>query len=322
MFVTPIINYLKDDYGVFNRRYANLYSNDVIMNEQCFKLKYLTNDDAPKYDSFILGISQGQIINTLSFPNSNRWYNLSSMTFTPFEYLDTLKYLKKHNISVKNILIVLQPTMFFCTKKDADQDKIKYFMLTDFPYKYSEKLRFYLNYLFLSPSEQNKKIYTTDYQYKINLLKNGSFSGKKDLFKKNIKHKSPLQKPYDLGTYSNISTEMLLELKKIKKYCDKNNINLQIFITPDYYEMYKMYNKKDLQQFKDDLSEIVGFYDFSGINNISTNEGYYVNFDHFNAYVGDMIIKKIYTKNTPISDEISQFGKYHKQKNKGISYIR
>ena len=109
---------------------------------------------------------------------------------------------------------------------------------------------------------------------------------------------------------------MLEEIKKIRNYCKENNINLKIFITPDYYKMYEVYNKNDLKLFNEKLLEITDFYDFSGINHITINEKNYLNFDHFSAYIGDLIVKRIY-----FQKNFQDFGIYYPKKSR-ISNIQ
>lgn len=79
------------------------------------------------------------------------------MTVSPYEFIDTLNYLKKHDGKVKKILFHLQKDAAFMSREYAVNEKNKYFMLTGFPFKKSEKLKFYMDYLFLSPSLKLRK---------------------------------------------------------------------------------------------------------------------------------------------------------------------
>lgn len=307
----PIYNYFDDEYGVFGRRYNCLYSNDIFQNEQHFKLNRIVDKRLPACDSIIFGSSQAEAISTIKL--GRNWYNISAMTISPFEFIDSMEFLKSHNVEIKNVLFLIQPDVVFMGRKKSFSEKDKYFMLTGFPFKHIEKPRFYMNYLFMSPSQQNKDIYVMDYFFKIKELYDGSIVNKDDLGKIEHKNKNDMQKPSDLEYQPKMSEEVLFEMKKIRDYCISNNIDLKVLISPDYIKASESYDKQEFAKFKKELAKIMPFYDFSGENDITTNDEYYMNFDHFSEDVGNLIIDRIYhqDKNTP--PKIKNFGVYIKK---------
>jgi len=310
LVIIPIWNYFSDDYGVFGRKYNSLYSYDIFQNDQHFKLNTLTDKRLPKFDSIIFGASQAEAISTLKL--GRNWYNVSAMTLTPYEFLDTMNFLKSKNIHIKNVLFLIQPDVVFTDKKTALNDKNKYFMLTGYPFKNSEKFKYYLNYLFLSPSKQNKEIYTMDYFYKIKVLYDGSIVGKDDVLTEKYDHSgtSEMEKPYDLYFQKHVPDEIITEMKAIVEYCKNEGIDLRVFLSPDYVKASESYDLAEYEKFKKQLAEIVPYYDFSGKNEITLDEQNYMNFDHFSARTGDLIIDRIYFQDKNKPPKIKNFGNY------------
>lgn len=312
----PIWNYFQDEYGVFGRKYNSIYSIDIFQNEQHLKLKRLTNKELPKYDSLIIGLSQAQVISTKKL--GDNWYNLASMTVSPYEFIDTMDYLKNHDVRIKKILLHLQKDAAFMSRQYAVNEKNKYFMLTGFPFKNSEKLKFYMNYLFLSPSLKNRREYCIDINYKLKELYDGSLSGKKDIktLKYNHKGTKDLYVIADDAKYKNdISEEMLSELIKIRDYCEKNNIEIIVYLAPDNIIMDKYYNSEQYNIFKKKLAEIFSYYDFSTENEIIINSENYINYNHFSAHTGDLIIDRIFRQDKNSPPKIKGFGEYVKKTN-------
>ncbi len=97
-------------------------------------------------------------------------------------------------------------------------------------------------------------------------------------------------------------------IEKIKKTCEKKNINLQV-IVPPYYK-----NEVDIQTFLQDLSEITPYWDFSGNNSINCDYRFFYNDYNFKTSVGDMILAKIFQDKNHYYPE--DFGFYVTKDNK------
>lgn len=119
----------------------------------------------------------------------------------------------------------------------------------------------------------------------------------------------------DLGLYINkyvfyrdfkLCDQKIDELRKIKKICDENNINLIVFINPTnfvYLQGIKTSNNwGNYLTWKKKIAEITPFIDFSGYSNITTeklakNMVYYFDSNHYKSIVGDKLIDRFTEKN-------------------------
>ncbi|MBR4950024.1 MAG: polysaccharide deacetylase family protein [Clostridia bacterium] len=97
-------------------------------------------------------------------------------------------------------------------------------------------------------------------------------------------------------------------IEKIKKTCDKKNINLQVIVPPSYK------NQVDIQDFLDELSEITPYWDFSGNNSINSDYRFFYKNYNFKTSVGDMILGKIFNDKNQYCPE--DFGFYTANDNK------
>lgn len=306
ILILPVINFLSDDYGVFGRKYDCVFSTEVYQNDQHLKLNRLCNKDLPAYDSLIYGESQAQVISTEKL--GSNWYNLASMSYSPYEFIGTMEYLKANGVKINNILLHLQTEMVFWSKDSTLANKKKYALSTGFPFKNSEKFKFYLSYLFISPFNFDKSALKMNTLYKMKVLNDGSFTGKDDLLVKKYPHGSL---SFENGSdFEYMSEDIIPELKKIKEYCDDNGINLKVFFAPECVKSINHYNSEQVFKFKKQLAEITPFYDFSGENEITLDDENYIDGEHFSSTVGNMILDRIYFSDSSKEPKIKGFGRY------------
>jgi hypothetical protein len=88
--------------------------------------------------------------------------------------------------------------------------------------------------------------------------------------------------------------ETLDEIKQIVDFCKANKINLYIFINPHHHITYINSNLNQFFYFKKELAKITDYYDFSGLNTITTDNYYYYETSHYRTIVGDMILNRIF----------------------------
>ncbi|HSQ77379.1 MAG TPA: hypothetical protein VLN91_00670, partial [Nitrospirota bacterium] len=87
------------------------------------------------------------------------------------------------------------------------------------------------------------------------------------------------------------SANALAAMKELVALAKKNGINLIVFINPIYKITYLNTNLSQFAFFKKQLAAITDYYDFSGLNSITTNNYYYYESSHFRLLVGDMMLK-------------------------------
>ncbi|GHV18428.1 hypothetical protein FACS189493_7840 [Spirochaetia bacterium] len=87
---------------------------------------------------------------------------------------------------------------------------------------------------------------------------------------------------------------VLADLEKIVDLCERNNIRLIIFTNPLHELTYQYAVENGYLDFLNGLSAITKYYNFSGINDVTTNNQYYLETSHYKVSVGDLIINTIF----------------------------
>ena len=102
----------------------------------------------------------------------------------------------------------------------------------------------------------------------------------------------------DIGIKEENLQENLEALRELVALCKKKDINLILFITPYNKLLMDHFVAEDYIRFLKDLSEIVGFWDFSGYNSVTTDNKNYIDFSHYNLSVSGLIAARIFNDRT------------------------
>ena len=118
-------------------------------------------------------------------------------------------------------------------------------------------------------------------------------------------------KPFNYGIDNAIK-----DIQSIIDLCNQHNIKLIIFTNPLHELTYQQAVEYGYIDFLARLSEITNFYNFSGINDVTTNINYHREPGHYNLTAGDLIIDTIFNNKTD-SRLLSQgFGLYVTSENR------
>lgn len=104
--------------------------------------------------------------------------------------------------------------------------------------------------------------------------------------------------------------ETITTIREIVDLSKKYNFNLTIFINPIHKTTYLGTSFNNFQTFKNELAKLTNYYDFSGLNSITTNNYYYYETSHYRDVVGELIKKRLFDSNYDKS-----FGVYVSQNN-------
>jgi hypothetical protein len=170
----------------------------------------------------------------------------------------------------------------------------------------------YIEYVFLKPNHdiynEIKNVESSDFftkgSYNI-LFGSGSFlPNKKDTFieKNMLTHLNDtiFNSAYWKLNYENRINSTIKEINDIITLCRLNKIEVIVFINPIYEKTYLKAIENGFFDFYKELSSLIQFYDFSGINGITKNRMNYYENSHYRPIIGDSIIQEIFfLKNNP-----------------------
>lgn len=138
-------------------------------------------------------------------------------------------------------------------------------------------------------------------------LDNSSYPGSSDRFINNLKTR--LNPNRADGRYSNyqLSKDRLADLKAIVDTCNREEIDLKLFISPEHATLFEAMNSTrfgpEIEAWKQEIVKIKPVWDFSGYNSITTEPigsqmKYYLDSSHYNQKTGELILNRLLSYQT------------------------
>lgn len=311
-----IQNFVSDPFSVFvEPEYAAIDAKKFFPNERYLKVKYLlANKD--KYDSFLIGSCISNYMN-LDGIKGQKWYNL---TFTRGMIVEMWRYLSllvENGVKIDRVLIQISEDVLKFDDNDYKNISKDYINYTPFPITTSEKAVFYAKYLVYFPFINSTKYEPWYEGSKRNIFNGGSFldrlpisesemfKTKNELFEQDKIH-------FDSRDYNYKNVEYL---KKMHDLCVKKNIEFEVFFIPKYISLYEKVDFSKYHNIKEKIVEITPYWDFTGINKISTDKKYWTDPIHINNWTSKLIVDRIFTQNRQSVPEINDFGVFISKSN-------
>jgi len=306
LLVTINIKY-SDSYGILQKNYDGLYREP---NQNFVKMKFLLNHEHD-YDSFIFGSSRVGAINPKLIPDSS-YYNMTYSEGVPLEHLENIKLLLKSNLKIKNIMLGLDDFSYQVNPERHLKEPLrKPHYLTSI--NNETIVEFYSEYFFKIPSlyDLQCRFVVSCQNFNYDIYDTGSplIPKEIEMYIENNREAHINDKKFEetLDYQQNRINQTLKEIGEIIALSKQHNFNLILFINPIHAKTYLANNFEHLQFFKKELSKLSSFYDFSGLNAVTTNNYYYYEHVHYRTMVGEMIIDKIFNKTTKLPKSFGSF---------------
>ncbi len=298
-----LLNYWLDYYSVFRADIARINRNPYLFgyaNINYLSMKTLI-DNRDKYDSMLMGASRAGKIDPSSI-RSGKYFNFWYPYAVPSRQLKEVRRLLEEKVSLKNIVVGFDNSSYLINPDSFNSISRSKLQFRYYPLTTLDTIRFYLIYLVMPPNSRtlqdvfglhprvlgpelkdNGALYERGQENKIAADPGAHVSS--DRF----------TRPWPVVNTFRLQ-ETLDDMKALKSLCDKKGIRLVLFLNPVHVTTYLYDSEKDFGnylEFKRKLADIAPFYDFTGINSITTNNMYYYETSHYRTLVGDMILSKI-----------------------------
>jgi hypothetical protein len=268
-------------------------------------------DNPNRYNAYIFGNSRVGYIDTSKINNGFNWYNMSYAQGIPFDHLVNLQFMLQNNIIPKKIVIGLDDGAGITNKNNRLDD----LMLLPFPLKSNTQNIFtYASFLikYINPLVYKSLPIIISHKTKSIRVRGKSIKAQE---KENISNEFDWENATAKVNFQRYIKEALADIKNIIDLCNANNIEIIIFTNPLHIITYNAVVKGEYLQFLTQLAEITDYYNFSSVNDVTTNNDLYFETSHYRPEVGDLIIECIFN-NTVDSRLLSQgFGYYVTQEN-------
>lgn len=295
--LVALVNYIVDPYGIF--RYGT-WRRDVSHqfigpNMNFIKTRYVARSPE-KFDCLIFGSSRVRGIDGRQMKGAT-CYNMSYPDGLPRNHLDNLRYLLNRGARPKIVLIGLDE---FSYKRDPEKHFIDY---GKHPYPSAVRQNtclFYLKYL-IRYSSRSKKAFRAFFgksqpfpydHYGTGLLERPAIDR---MIESDVtKHVRDQRFHEPMITEGDRIKQSIAEINELVILLQTHGIRPVIFMNPVHKATYIATDLEKHFLFEKGLSKITPFYDFSGLNSVTTNNYYYYETSHYRPNVGRLMLARMF----------------------------
>jgi hypothetical protein len=298
VLIGVVLPYVIDPFNVFH--WENIRNNGVEPNKNYIKTKYII-ENPDKFDGFLFGSSRVGSIHVENIKDK-KIYNMTYSVGTPEENYETLKTFLENNVNINIVYIGVDSLSYLINPEEHYTQAIRS------PYQYLEKgnnlVSLYINPAMVVQSipaivnQKNTIDYTKGF-YEYGWWCDYDMTATIDW--------STVASPVYERDNERLD-ETLNDIQNLKDLCDANEIELVIFTNPMCEITYEASLEVDYLNFLERLASITDYYNFSGVNDITSNTDNYIDISHYNAYVGDMMIEEMTNGNVDDKLYVQGFG--------------
>lgn len=309
-------NFFIDPYGYFSARKGENYTmdeEDYLREQKAEHIKYHADD----YDAYLVGGSKAGALHSdkLSEIDGYRYYNCWLLSGNFEDYYNYSKYIIE-TAHPKKILLHISTSEIAQFDREAKGDIYEVPAVMSGESKIAEVVKF----LFKNLSVSFDTITNTEKTYPV--LPTGERNLTKYYEYYNAHHDTTQYYDYLMkaqvdpylprlinGTKdkADLVNSNLEYLKKIKRLCDKNGVELQVFLSTLFIGEMVGYEGNSFYNWLSQMVEITGgLWCFNNYNDLVFNPFNYYNARHYYFEMGDLMIERMSGKTTGYSD----FGVY------------
>jgi hypothetical protein len=302
-------NYIIDPYGIFGTTFL---PDETFGSQRFKKIEYLKKN-AHKYNGYILGSSRAAVIDPADLERhlpGSHFYNLGVSNSNIWDQLLHVRYLIKQNYPIKHIFLQYDLDSPYAYEHDK-------FLFRPHPEVIGKNpLVFYLETLALYPTRDWKnRLKQGKRQNQVNVIPetgvfNMHFVEKKfnedpDKYIGSVEKfaSNPPRRPHFDRL---ILAKKKADLQALKEICDNHGIELIVATMPYNQIHLDGITMAGYLEELQNIAAVTDFWDFSGYNEVTTNNYNYYETSHYRPHVGAWIFGRIFT--SPTQDQPAFFG--------------
>ncbi len=286
MVVVPVAI---DPYNVFH--VEHIRDNGIEPNKNFLKTEYVIRHP-DRFDAFLFGSSRVSSIHTDRI-EGYRCYNMTYSEGVPKEHLENLQVMLEHGVRPKMVLVGVDSISYMIDPAVHRDNRLR----CPYPMTREEKKDFYLQYL--EPIMAVESLKTTFFEPRVVAYDQKIYDVGWTLDYGVESHTDWSQAEADWTVqYENRTPQALDEIRQLKELCDAENVELVIFTNPMHCLTYRKAVENGYREFLSGLAQVTDFYNFSGINDITTDNDNYLETSHYKPQVGDLMLDVMFKGET------------------------
>ncbi|WP_155839487.1 hypothetical protein [Butyrivibrio proteoclasticus] len=311
VLIYVLVVYVNDIFNVFH--YDNIRQTSASGNENYIKTRYVI-ENPDKFNAFILGSSRVANLPKDGLPSELNgdmlsWYNMTYPMGCPKDNLETIKTFLKNGVDVKYVVMGIDEISMY-RKYEENAGDLIYKQYQEYE---ASPIRFFYSYLKVKPdfkvlkeslsqTTSNREETRLFYDYGVEMPNLDVKCPEKD---------AEMVGSLGCGYYG--GSESIDAIKELVILCQENGIELKIFTSPVLESTYREAVSKGYLDFLSDVAGVTDFYNFSGLNEYTTDMRFYFDASHYKPYVGLQIEKCLFDSKK--ESDVAVFGAYITESN-------
>ena len=283
--------YHYDTFNVFH--WKNIRFTSAEPNKNFVKTQYIIHNPK-KFNAFIFGSSRVGNLPMDALPEAAdgkplRWYNMTYSVGTPNDHFMTISTFLKNGVSVDMVIVGFDEIAMYRDAETQRKDLLR------MPYQvYEENLSEFLRaYLSMKTNGSIRK--------QVDEYDEAAHEDAKKLFyewggcaSNFALTENPQMERYEIGHFGYSQKEAHKDIEEIISLCSEHGIRLVLFTNPLYQILYRNDVEDGYFDFLRSVAQKCEFYNFSALNNYTTNPQYYFEGSHYRPALGLLVEKVLF----------------------------
>lgn len=287
-----------DPYNVFHWR--SVRDNGVEPNHNYIKTQYVIHNPE-RYNMFIFGNSRVGSLDAAKVLDGN-CYNMYYSEGLPKENYENLLAFIEAGVQMERIYLGIDDVACFTDPKLHDDQLIRRPFRADEP-----DIAFWWDYMDPSVALQSLETilpYRGTEDIGTRLYATGNYHLETSLTEESLL----------LEEWPNYFTwhgeEALEDIRQIVELCKQEEIELMVFVNPEYQVRFDEAVERGYLDFLRQLADVTDYYSFCGYNSITTDVQYFHDISHFRMEVGDLMLSVMQSMDIDPALQEEGFGQY------------
>lgn len=280
-----------DTFNVFH--WKNIRFTSAEPNKNFIKTQYIIHNPQ-KFNAFIFGSSRVGNIPPDALPKESdgvslRWYNMTHSEGIPAEHLQTVRTFLKNGVKIDMIMLGFDNIAMYASVAQHERQLLR------MPFQVCEEspLRFYMPYLKnITASSIIKEV--SLYNAAENKTESERFYDWGGSASDFVLTENPKMEHYEIGHTGYSQKKAHEDIEKIAALCSEHGIRLVLLTNPLYQTLYRNSVEDGYFDFLRSVAQKCEFYNFSALNNYTTNPQYYYEWSHYRPALGLLVEKVLF----------------------------
>ena len=284
--------YYYDTYNVFHWKDIRFIGAEP--NKNYIKTKHILRNPQ-KYNAFIFGSSRVQYLPLDALPKQMdgkdlSWYNMTSSVAIPNDHVMTIETFLDGKVLPDVVVLAFDDTSLYRSPEEQKYDLMRcpYQRIVEKPFEYL------LAYLSLATDDDIKKAVDAYDKEKFKAHSELFYEYGGNIFTPELTKNIDLKR-YEIEQHGGYSQkDSYKDLEAVVDVCAKNGIKLILLTNPLYKNLYRVSVESGYFEFLRKVAQRCEFYNFSTLNNYTTDPRYYFEWSHYRTALGLIIEKYIF----------------------------